>query len=152
MTKVLYLLCIHPVINKRVDHCIRHCQPIERQVHVLNIAWLGDRIVVVHQDEEPMIWEPTDAEDSYDNHEHFYDLRTEMCFSNAFFMGIMGRWKTRSQKNKKKERKKIPIPIWHPSNSWYWILIKEPVAFDSLTVLQCKVPAGFSMKIVHLYY
>lgn len=106
MTKVLYLLCIHPVINKRVDHCIRHCQPIERQVHVLNIAWLGDRIVVVHQDEEPMIWEPTDAEDSYDNHEHFYDLRTEMCFSNAFFMGIMGRWKTRSQKNKKKERKK----------------------------------------------
>lgn len=61
---------IHPVIYYGVNHGVRHRQPIERQVHMLDVSASGDGIVVVGVDEVTVIRQPAEGEYRYDYYKH----------------------------------------------------------------------------------
>lgn len=42
---------IHPVVDKRIDHCIRHRKPVKTQIDMLRVLAVDDGWVVVDVEE-----------------------------------------------------------------------------------------------------
>ena len=66
---------IHPIVDEGVHHCVRHCEPIEGQVHVLHIAAFRYRVVVIRVYKVAMIGEPAECEDGHHNDKHLHHLQ-----------------------------------------------------------------------------
>lgn len=61
---------VHPVVNERVDHRVGHGEPVEGQVHVLDVAAGCDGVVVVGVDEIAVVRQPAECKDGYHEDEH----------------------------------------------------------------------------------
>jgi len=73
----VYSPVIHPKVDKRIDHGIRHCQPIERQVHMLNIVTSSHSIIVINVDKVAMVRQPAQGENCKNYDKHPNHLRTK---------------------------------------------------------------------------
>lgn len=63
---------IHPVVYDRVDHRVRHGQPVEAKVDVLDVSAVQNLTVVILVEEEALLWQPAQHEhhDDHDKHTH----------------------------------------------------------------------------------
>ena len=68
---------VHPEVDDGIDHAVGHGQPIEGQIHVLRVRFVGHLGVVVQVEEVAVIREPTYAEDHDDHDKHFHHLSEE---------------------------------------------------------------------------
>lgn len=84
--RLTQLPVVHPIVNKRVDHSIGHCQPIEGKVHVLHVATGCHGVVVVSIDVETMIRQPAQREDSHYHYEHPNNLKTSFYVQSNVFI------------------------------------------------------------------
>ena len=66
MVEVCSKSLVHVVINNRIDTCVGHCQPVEREVDVTNIGCPGDGWVVVGEYKINVVRGPTHHE--YDHY------------------------------------------------------------------------------------
>ena len=65
---------IHPIVNEGIHHCVRHCEPIEGQVHVLHVATLRYWVIVIGIYKVAMIREPAEREDGHHDDKHLHHL------------------------------------------------------------------------------
>ena len=66
---------VHPVVDQRIDHGVGHGEPVEGQVHVLDIVAGGYGVVMVRVDEVAMVRQPAESEYGHYNDEHSDNLR-----------------------------------------------------------------------------
>lgn len=71
------LPCIHKIIDNGIDHWISHGQPVECQVHVLNVRHRNDAFVVVSIQEIEVVWKPAQAKENHHREEHLHQLEIE---------------------------------------------------------------------------
>ena len=65
---------VHPVVDDGVDTGIGHGQPVEGEVDVADVGYLGDGGVVVGVDEVDVVGRPADHEDTHHHGEHLHYL------------------------------------------------------------------------------
>jgi len=81
----VYSLGIHPPIYDRVVHGIAHGQPINEEVHLLDVGPVADLGNVGHDDEVDVKRQPADGENYHHDDHHFDNLRKT---HNATFLSI----------------------------------------------------------------
>ena len=69
---------VHPVVDDGIHHGIGHGQPVETQIHVLDIFGGDHLIIVIRVDEEQVIGKPAYGK----NRDHRYE------HSNYFALGF----------------------------------------------------------------
>lgn len=75
MVSVMRLPRVHPVVDKRIDHGVGHGEPVEGQVHVLDVLGVGEIAVVVGVQEVRVVGQPADAENRHHHYEHSHHLK-----------------------------------------------------------------------------
>jgi len=71
---------IHPVVDEGIHHCVRHCEPIEGQVHMLNVIGSHYRLVVISVYKVAMIREPAEREDGHHDDKHLHHLQENINY------------------------------------------------------------------------
>lgn len=69
---------VHPAVDERIVHGVAHGQPVDHQVHLLNVLPRVDLRIVERADEVDVLRQPADGEDRHHHNHHFDDLR-EIC-------------------------------------------------------------------------
>ena len=67
---------VHEAVNHRIVHRIRHCEPVDSQVDLLDVDVVVDGWVDVGQDEVEVVRQPADAKDEHDHDHHLHNLES----------------------------------------------------------------------------
>jgi hypothetical protein len=63
------------IIDDRVDHRMRHSEPVESEKDVLNVFHVHHLRIVIGVNEVDVVRQPTDPEDQNKNHQHLHNLK-----------------------------------------------------------------------------
>ena len=70
----LNLPLVHVAVDHGIVHGVRHGQPVDHQVNLLDVVAVVDIWVDVCSDEVCVIRQPANNEDQHNHHHHFYNL------------------------------------------------------------------------------
>ena len=72
----MWLPCIHPTVDNRVVHGVTHGQPVDDQVHMLDVTFVRQALVNVHSDEVDVLGKPAYTEYSNNYNHHLHHLQS----------------------------------------------------------------------------